>query len=87
MEHSKIERFLELKKMEAEITKEMNELKRQFRESFSLGDTEVDGVKISRALRTRIDLDKEKVLIRLGADGYKDCEKITEYEVLTVKRV
>lgn len=86
MEH-KLERFLELKKMEAEITKELNSLKREIREAYAIGDTEVGGVKVSRALRTRIDLDKEKVLIKLGADHYKDCEKITEYEVLTVKRV
>ena len=52
-----------------------------------MGEFEVDGVKVTRATRIRIDLDKERVLIKLGQKAYMDCEKATEYEVITVKRV
>lgn len=87
MELNKLEEYLSLKRQEAEITKKLNDLKAEFREALPFGDSEFGDIKVQRTLRTRIDLDKEQVLIRLGERGYKDCEKITEYEVLTVKRV
>lgn len=87
MEHSKLERYLDLKAQEAEITKELNLIKREIRESLPIGDSEINGVKVTRRMQIRIDLDKEQVLIKLGEKGYKDCEKATEYEVVTVKRI
>lgn len=87
MELSKLQQYLELKKQEAEITKQLNLIKREIRESLPIGDTEMGDIKVSRALRIRIDIDKESVLMKLGEKGYKECEKATEYEVVTVKRV
>jgi hypothetical protein len=86
MEITKLERYLELKKQESDITNELNLLKREIRESMVIGDTELGGIKVSRSMRTRIDLDKERVLVALGEQGYKSCEKISEYEVILVKR-
>lgn len=82
-----LNRYLELKKQEAEIAKELKLMKQKIRESFSVGDTEIDGIKVSRSTRIRIDLDKESVLRKLGPHAYQQCEKATEYEVVTVKRV
>ena len=87
MELSKLEKFLELKAQATAIEKQMKEIKAEIKESFEPGETVVGNVQIQRSLRTRIDLDKEQVLIRLGESGYKECEKISEYEVLTVKRI
>lgn len=87
MELSKLEKFLELKAQESEITKQLNLLKREIRESLPVGDSEFGDIKVSRSSRIRIDLDKESVLKRLGERGYKECEKASEYEVLTVKRI
>ena len=87
MELTKLERYLELKFQESEIAKEINQLKREIKEQLPIGETIQSDIKVQRRLQTRIDLDKERVLIKLGADAYKDCEKITEYEVVTVKRV
>jgi hypothetical protein len=87
MEHTKLARYLELKAQESEITKELNLIKREIRESLPIGDTEMNGIKVTRRMQIRIDLDKEAVLIKLGEKGYKDCEKAREYEVVTVKRI
>ena len=81
-----LERYLELKKQESSVVKELESLKKEIRELYSLGDTEVGDIKVSRSMRTRIDIDKEKVLIRLGVEAFQECEKISEYEVLVVKR-
>ena len=81
-----LERYLELKKQESSVVKELELLKKEIRELYSLGDTEVGDIKVSRSMRTRIDIDKEKVLIRLGVEAFQECEKISEYEVLVVKR-
>lgn len=82
-----LEKYLELKKQEAQVTKQLATLKNEIRLAYAIGDTESDGIKVTRAMRIRIDLDKEAVLLKIGADGYKDCEKATEYEVITVKRL
>ena len=87
MELAKLQRYLELKAQEAEITKELNNLKNEIKEQLPLGETIQQDIKVQRRLQTRIDLDKEQVLIKLGRDAYKACEKISEYEVVTVKRV
>ena len=82
-----LEKYLEQKKIEAEAQKKLKELKKQIQAEFAMGEFEVDGVKVTRASRIRIDLDKERVLMKLGQEAYMDCEKATEYEVITVKRV
>jgi hypothetical protein len=82
-----LEKYLELKKQEAEVTKQLNSLKNEIKLAYAIGDSETNGIKVSRSLRIRIDLDKEAVLLKIGADAYKECEKATEYEVLTVKRL
>lgn len=87
MELTKLERYLELKAQEADITKELNALKKEIKEQLPVGETIQQDIKVQRRLQTRIDLDKEQVLIKLGADAYKACEKISEYEVVTVRRV
>lgn len=87
MNPEKLDRYLQLKSQEAEITKELNLIKREIRESLPIGDTEINGIKVTRRMQIRFDLDKEAVLIKLGEKGYRHCEKATEYEVVTVKRV
>ena len=82
-----LEKYLQQKKIEAEAQKKLKELKKQIQAEFGMGEFEVDGVKVTRSSRIRIDLDKERALMKLGQEAYMDCEKATEYEVITVKRV
>lgn len=82
-----LEKYLTLKRQETDTTKQLNELKKQIKSEFAQGETMVGDIKVSRVSRIRIDLDKESVLRKLGEKGYRECEKASEYEVLTVKRV
>jgi hypothetical protein len=76
-----IDRYLELKSQIAAATVELETIKKQWLADLAVG---THG-RITIAKRTRIDLDKEAVLVAVGPEMYKNLEKITEYTVVTVK--
>jgi translation initiation factor IF-3 len=82
-----LEQYLELKKKQAEIEKQLETLKREIRAKYDIGEHEVNGIQVKISKRMRFDLDKEKVMIKIGSIGYQECEKVTEYEVITVKLI
>lgn len=80
-----ITRYLEIKKQIKDLEAEAETIKKTWLASLPVGETEMDGHVITISKRTRIDLDKEAVLIAVGPEAYKSLEKISEFTVLTVK--
>jgi hypothetical protein len=76
-----IDRYLELKNVIAEATLELESIKQGWLAELPLGNHG----RITIAKRTRIDLDKAAVLVAVGAEMYKNLEKISDYTVVTVK--
>ena len=82
-----LRRYLEIKKQIALLEKEANLIKREIRTNLPFGTHEFGDIKVIRSTRIRIDLDKESVLLKLGAEAYQACEKASEYEVVEVKQI
>lgn len=87
MEALNLRRYMQIKSQIAELEKEANLIKRDIKASFGMGSFTVGDIKVVRSTRIRIDLDKESVLLKLGAEAYQACEKASEYEVVEVKPV
>jgi len=70
----------------AEATKRADEIKRGLKAELDYGEHKIGDFKVTYAQRTRIDLDRELVAQALG-EKVKDCEKISAYDVITLKRI
>lgn len=84
---AKLVRFSELSAQIKELTQELDAIKAELRNSVGIGTTKLEGYEVTKQERFRVDLDKEKILLEIGADKLKDCEKISSYEVLLVKKI
>jgi hypothetical protein len=80
-----IKRYLELKSIAKAAEAEMDAIKKEWIDTLPLGESSIDGHTVSIVKRTRIDLDKEAVLMAVGADAYRSLEKISEFVVVIVK--
>lgn len=87
MEISSLKRFIEIKQQIKELEKEKNNLQAKIRASFDFGTHEIDGVKVIRSTRSRLELDKAGILELIGINAYKSFEKPNEYEVIQVETI
>tara|TARA_R110000868_G_scaffold250282_4_gene506776 strand:+ start:3343 stop:3606 length:264 start_codon:yes stop_codon:yes gene_type:complete len=86
IDQSILKQYSDLQNQINEMTKQADLIKRQIKSELTIGEHVIGEFKVSYVQRTRIDLDKELVTKALG-DKVKECEKITGYEVLTLKRL